>query len=221
MMEDELALVDFTEGELIELEQQIDKLLAAWEIQNLRGTLYRFHDDQHIGDQRRELYADQHPGLDYETLLKSRMVELVESLEGNTLIHPVMTPVIEIDKECKKARAVFSSFGYEGLSIHREAPMAIWSIGYIPGVHVRQDGEWRVLSGVWQRTVKTQMEKGWVRDMQKSNCKPPLTDEQDRNYLGKYAYHKDTARKYVPVPPDKNTWNKYPDEMDEKWKEKI
>ncbi len=190
-MDDRLKVKDLdilTSKELVKIENALDKLLVANEIQNIRGAMYRFHDDQHIGEPRREFYADKHPHLDFESIKRSRLIELVESLEGNTLIHPVMTPIIEVDETCNQARVVTSSLGYEGLSISREEPMAIWSAGYIPSTFVKQDMEWRLLSGKWQRTVKAKMEKGWVRDMQRSHMKPPLTEEQDKNFLGKYAY---------------------------------
>ena len=34
--------------------------------------------------------------------------------------------------------------------------------------------------------------------MEPTNTRPPLTPEQDRNFLGKYAYRKDEVRKPVP-----------------------
>lgn len=199
------------------LEARLGRLEDCVEIQNLRGTFYRFHDDQHVGERRRELYADKHPCVDIEGIKKAREVALVDSLEGNTLIHPLMTPVVEVDEKGRNSRAVFTSLGYEGLSIHCEEPMAIWSTGLIPGAHVKQDGEWRILYGEWQRTIKADMEKGWVKDMQKSNCRPPLSELEDRNYLGKYAYQKDEIRKPVPQPPQKDTYVKFPCDTDKGW----
>lgn len=211
------VLRELPPDQLAEWEQRLDLQLSVWEIRNLRGIFYRYHDDQHIGQKRRELYADEHPGIDMEAIRRARLLPVVDSLEGNTLIHPLLTPVIQVNRENDKARAVFTSFGYEALSIHREPPMAIWSMGYIPGGHLRQHGEWRILYGEWQRTVKADREKGWVSDMQRSNCRPPLTQEEDRKYLGQYAYRKEEPRKPVPAYPVENTWDAYPDEMDTAW----
>ena len=47
-----------TEEELSELEKTVNMEIAAWKVANLRGQAAIFHDDQHIGEKRREL-ADQ------------------------------------------------------------------------------------------------------------------------------------------------------------------
>lgn len=210
-------LADLDEGELARYERAVDRLLAVWEIQNLRGQSVLFHDDQHIGEKRRQLHAVEHPSVDLEKLL-AQPEPLVDSLEGNSLLHPLTTPVIEVDESSTKARAVWWSLGVEGLSKFREQPMAIFSLGFVPGTHVREKGEWRILSGAWQRTTKNEYHAGWVHSMEPTNTRPPLTPEQDRNFLGKYAYRKDEVRQPVPEPPRKDSWAQFPDETDESWK---
>ena len=206
-----------TEAEFTQLEARIEKLLSVWEIQNLRGQAATFHDDQHIGEKRRELHALKHPGFNVEAEMAFRAKPVVDSLQGNSLIHPLTTPVIEVNEDCTKARAVWWSMGVEGLSKFREKPMAIISLGMVPGTHVREDGEWRILSGAWQRTTKNEYHAGWVRSMVPTNTRPPLTPEEDRNFLGKYAYQKDEVRKAAPEPPRKNTWEEFPDETSADW----
>ena len=56
----------------------------------------------------------------------------MDSLEGNSLIHPLTTPIIEVNDDCTKARAVWWSLGVEGLSKFREKPMALISLGMVP-----------------------------------------------------------------------------------------
>ena len=107
--------------------------------------------------------------------------------------------------------------GIEGLSKFRETPMAILSLGMVPGTHVKMEEEWRILAGNWQRTTKNEYHAGWIEDMQVTNTRPPLTKEQDRNFLGRYAYQKDEIRKPVPEPPRKDTWEAFPDETDPSW----
>ena len=206
-----------TEEELSELEKTVNMEIAAWEVANLRGQAAIFHDDQHIGEKRRELKALRHPSFDVEGEMRFRSNVVVDSLEGNTLIHPLTTPVIEIDDTCTKARAVWWSLGIEGLSKFREKPMAIVSAGMVPGAHVIDDGEWKILWGAWQRTTKNEYSADWVHNMIPTNTRPPLTPEQDRQMLGRYAYQKDEARKPVPCPPKKDTFTKYPDETDQSW----
>ena len=50
--------------QLADWEKRLDLQLSVWEIRNLRGIFYRYHEDQHIGQKRRELYADELPGVD-------------------------------------------------------------------------------------------------------------------------------------------------------------
>mgnify|MGYP000646421867 FL=1 len=53
--------------------------------------------------------------------------------------------------------------------------------------------------------------------MEPTNTRPPLTPEQDRAMLGKYAYQKDEVRKPAPEPPHDDTWEVWPDETDQSW----
>ena len=76
---------------------------------------------QHIGEQRRELNALKHPSVDVEGLMAFRQKAVVDSLTGNMLVHPLTTPVIEVDENNRRARSVWWSMGVEGLSKHREA----------------------------------------------------------------------------------------------------
>jgi hypothetical protein len=204
------------DDEFRELEHELQRLTSIWEIQNLRGHAAVFHDDQHLGERRRQLRALRHPSVDVEAIQKIPE-PVVDSLEGNSLIHPLTTPIIEIDDGNDRARAVWWSIGVEGLSKFRETPMAIVSLGMVPGTHVREDGEWRILSGAWQRTTKNEYHAGWVRSMEPTNTRPPLTEEQDRNFLGRYAYRKDEVRRPVPEPPRSDTWKMFPTETDDSW----
>lgn len=210
-------LAELSAAEIEKLERDVEKLLAVCEIKNLRGQSMIFHDDQHIGEPRRELNALEHSSVDAEKLRAFRMKPVVDNLEGNTLLHPLTTAIIEVNDDCTKARGVWWSIGVEGLSKFREQPMPIWTIGMVPGAHIKEHGEWKILSGWWQRTVKAQLQVGWINSMIPTNTRPPLTPEQDREFLGKYAYDKDAVRKPVPEPPRRNTWQQFPDEADETW----
>lgn len=206
-----------SESDFIQLENRIQKLISVWEIKNLRGNAAIFHDDAHIGQNRRELQAMKHPSVDVEGIKAFRAKAVVDSLEGNMLIHPLTTPIIEVNDDNTKARGLWWSLGIEGLSKFREKPMAIISLGMVPGGHIKEDGAWKILWGAWQRTTKNEYKAGWVNDMQPTNTRPPLTPEQDRNFLGKYAYQKNELRRPVPEPPSVRTWEDFPDETDNSW----
>ena len=206
-----------TEEEFDQLEAEVNRLISVWKIQNLRGNAVIFHDDQHIGEKRRELNSVKHPSVDVEALYAFRNKPVVDNLSGNMLAHPITTPVIEVNKENNKARGVWWSIGIEGLSKFQEIPVPIVSIGMVPGAHIVEDNEWRILWGAWQRTTKNDYHAGWINNMIPTNTRPPLTPEQDRAMLGKYAYQKDEVRKPVPEPPHKDTWEQFPDETDQSW----
>lgn len=206
-----------TEEELEALEKRVEKLTAIRQVKNLRGCAAIFHDDQHIGQIRRELQSELHPSVDLEKRREFRMKPVVDSLEGNMLIHPLTTPVIEVNDQVDQVRAAFWSVGLEGLSKFREQPMAIISLGMVPGNHILEQGEWRILTGGWQRTTKNELHSGWVTDMQPTNTRPPLTPEQDRAGLGKFAYQADEVRQPVPEPPRPDTFEKYPGDDNMSW----
>jgi len=210
---DDLAAL--SDDEFEQYEAEVDRLLAVWQVKNLRGQAAIFHDDQHLGDQRRQLTATDHPGA--SEMLNEPRTAVVDSLEGNALFHPLTTPVVEVDATATKARAVWWSVGVEGLSKFREHPMAIISLGMVPGTHVVEHGEWRILSGTWQRTTKNEYHAGWVHSMEPTNTRPPLTPEQDRAFMGRFAYRKDEVRAAVPEPPTRDTWKDFPDETDDGW----
>lgn len=211
---DDLAVL--TEDELAAYEAEVDRLIAVWRIKNLRGQAAIFHDDQHLGEKRRELRAVEHPSVDAEALTKPQPA-VVDRLEGNSLFHPLTTPVIEVDAGATRARGLWWSLGVEGLSKFGEHPMAIISVGMVPGTHVKEGGDWRILSGFWQRTTKNEYHAGWVHSMEPTNTRPPLTPEQDRAHLGRFAYRPDEVRQPVPEPPATDTWVQFPDETDDRW----
>ncbi len=211
----DLDLLSEEEFEQIELET--GRLMSVWEICSLRGQAAIFHDDQHIGEHRRELKTLDHPLFNKEAELKFRSTAVVDSLEGNMLIHPLTTPVIEVSADNTAARAVWWSLGIEGLSRYRETPMAIISAGMVPGVHLKEEDGWKIFSGAWQRTTKNEYHAGWVESMVPTNTRPQISKEEDRQRLGRYAYQKDEIRKPVPCPPKKDTFEAYPEKTDDSW----
>lgn len=214
----ELSDLDLlNEEEFLEVEEEIDRQLSIWEVCNLRGQAAIFHDDQHIGEKRRELKTVKHPLFDTDAEMKFRNTPVVDSLEGNMLIHPLTTPVIEVDQDNTCVRATWWSLGVEGLSRYRETPTAIISVGMVPGVHLKEDGEWRIFSGAWQRTTKNEYHAGWVDSMIPTNTRPQISMEEDRRRMGRFAYRKDEVRQPVPCPPQKDTFVSYPDVTGSDW----
>lgn len=210
---DDLAAL--SEDELDTLDREVERLLAVWAVKNLYGTKMLWFDDQRLGEKRAALDAEEHPAANGGT--PGVPAAVVDSLEGNSLLHPLDTPVIEVNRDATAARALWSSLGVEGLSKFREQPMAIFSIGFLRHTAVRESNGWRGLNGGWLRLTKNEYHAGWVHDMQPTNTRPPLTPEQDRLFLGKYAYRADERRPAVPQPPSPTTWTDQPDETSDNW----
>lgn len=216
----QMTLEDFdllTDEEFKQMENTVDRLVSCVKVQNMRGCAAIFWDDQRIGEKRHELMALKHPSVNVEAEMNFRAKPVVDSLEGNSLIHPLTTPVLVVDKTNTKCRSLWRSIGVEGLSKYREKPTAIISLGSVPGANVVEDGEWKRLWGAWLRLTKNEYHAGWVESMIPTNTRPPLTPEQDRAMLGKYAYQKDEVRKPAPEPPTEDTWDVWPDETSQDW----
>ena len=213
-------LMCLSEEDLDTLEKALDIELAAYECEKIYNIGTWYHDDQHPGELQKN-YNIGKPGEERPAMIRTPDHVVIDSLEGNTLMQPRHTPVIEVDKECTRCRILATGFGYEALAKYREEPMAIYSVGIVPGVFMLQDNEWRQVSGGWTRVVKADMTKSWIYDMQHTNCRPPLSPEEDASFLGKYAYKKDRARKPFPAPPEKDTFEKFPEINDEGWKYKY
>ena len=217
-LREEIAAIP--EEELDSFELELDRLLGAYDCLNMIGIGTWYHDDQHPGELQKN-YDAAKPGEERPAFIRTPDKVVIDSLEGNTLMQPRHTPVIQVSGDGTKARALTVGFGYEALAKFRETPMAIYSVGIVPGEFVKQDGEWRTVSGGWQRVIKTDKEKGWVYDMQHTNTRPPLTPEEDANFLGRYAYKKDRARKPLPAPPEPDSFVQYPELGDDSWKYKY
>ena len=161
----DLTMEDFdllTDEEFEVLEQEVGRLTSCWKVSNTRGGSAIYWDDQRIGEKRHEYMALKHPSVNVEAEMVFRNKAVVDSLEGNSLIHPLTTPVIVVDKTNTKCRAVWRSIGVEGLSKFREKPQAIISLGSVQGANVLEDGEWKRLWGAWLRLTKNEYHAGWV-----------------------------------------------------------
>ena len=218
ILREEIAAIPAEELDAFELE--LDRLLGAYACLNIIGIGTWYHDDQHPGELQKN-YDARRPGEERPAFIRVPDKVVIDSLEGNSLMQPRHTNVIQVSPDGTKARALNTGFGYEALSKYRETPMAIYSVGIVPWEFVHEEGEWRRVSGGWQRVIKANQEKGWIYDMQHTNTRPPLSDEEDANFLGKYAYRKDRARKPLPAPPEPDTFERFPELGDDGWKFKY
>jgi hypothetical protein len=80
---------------------------------------------------------------------------------------------------CTRARAVRWSWVWmvsrSSRNVRWRSSASAWS-----GHHVKKDGEWRILSGAWQRTTRNNYHAGWVHSMEPTKTRPPLTPVQER-----------------------------------------
>ena len=165
-----------TENRKRDLIKNIEKLEAYQEIQNEMGrTVAAFNFRQadrvlsHFALNQADVsleYADEGV-FEGKEAVETIVNEVVGAPQkpGEMLDIQLTTPMIEVAGDLKTAKAVWWSLGVEGLSKFREKPMAIISLGMVPGTHVKEEGEWKILSGAWQRTTKNEYHKGWVHSM--------------------------------------------------------
>ena len=96
----DLTIEDFdllTDEEFERLELEVGRLTSCWMVSNMRGGSAIYWDDQRIGEKRHEYMALKHPSVNVEAEMAFRNKAVVDYLEGNSLIHPLTTPVI-VDK---------------------------------------------------------------------------------------------------------------------------
>lgn len=141
----DLTMEDFdllTDEEFEVLEQEVGRLTSCWKVSNTRGGSAIYWDDQRIGEKRHEYMALKHPSVNVEAEMAFRNKAVVDSLEGNSLIHPLTTPVIVVDKTNTKCRAVCVP------SASRDCPNSVRSrrLSYLSEAY-REPMYWRMASG--------------------------------------------------------------------------
>lgn len=223
------ALDSLSEEEFRNLEVAVDKLLAVWHIKSAIANDDNWHDDQRIAQKRRiggwpRKYLTG-PGLaappappPAPPAASGPQLPPIASLEGNALIHGPTTWVFEFNEDATMVRILYWTFGIEGLAQEREKPAAVVSLMRCAATMARVNGTWQGGGGgVFSRTTKNDHPQDWVHHMRPTATRPPMSDEDDRKRIGKYAYRPFEVRDCVPAAPEPDTWQKYPDFMDARW----
>jgi len=223
------GLDTLSDDEFREIEVEADKLVSVWHIKSSVANNDNWHDDQHIGQKRRDGWSRPYltgPGLTTSPVPPRQppaggprsTLPPIATLEGNFLFHPPTTWIFEFNDDGSMVRVLSWTFGIEGLSQEREKPFAIVSMMRSGATMVRVNGKWiGGGGGAFSRTTKNDHPKDWVHHMRQTSTRPPMTMEADRNALGKYAYRPFEVRVCVPAAPGRDTWKKYPEFADPTW----
>ena len=157
------------------LKHEIKRLQAVNEIQNLMGRYEAIHNNtdmaksselfaQHTEDTWAELGTwGRFEGIEaIKKLFDSMQSHLPEEFgsEGLMFWHDLATPVIEVAKDCKTAKATWRSPGHE--TRPRDGRLqAHWCWGAYAIDFLNEDGEWKIWHFRWFRCFITPFDTSW------------------------------------------------------------
>ncbi|MBP3891248.1 MAG: nuclear transport factor 2 family protein [Solobacterium sp.] len=121
--------------------------------------------------------------------------------EGELIDFQLTTPIIEVAKDVKSARAVWWSPGITSLAKENNNPQPIWLWGEVAVDFVYENGQWLILHLHYFRTVKCDYHKGWVEDTSMINRPniPMHPLAQPTTYHN--PYHSKAIRYGIPAAP--------------------
>ncbi len=145
-----------------EIQNEMGRTVAAFNFRQADRILDHFALDQ--ADVSLE-YADEgvFEGKEAVTTIINEVVGK-EPLQGEMMDMQLTTPMIEVAKDLKTAKAVWWCPGGGAIAHEDRDPDAIWAWGMIGADFVCEDGEWKIWHFHYFRYIKCLYEKGWVED---------------------------------------------------------
>lgn len=83
---------------------------------------------------------------------------------GEMLDIQLTTPMIEVAKDLRTAKAVWWSPGAGAIPQENADPMAIWCWGMLAADFIFEGNEWKIWHLQYFRFIKCDYDKGWVKD---------------------------------------------------------
>ncbi|MFC1820460.1 nuclear transport factor 2 family protein [Thermodesulfobacteriota bacterium] len=115
-------------------------------------------------------------------------------------IHMLVNPVIEINKNGTRAKALWHSPGLTSRQVGDELEPR-WIQGKYVMEYVKEDGEWKILKFNFRRTFHTAFDKGWVK-MPEPPPRPASSRVSDKPTTYHRAYDPNGMNVFEPPPPD-------------------
>lgn len=91
--------------------------------------------------------------------------EYAPQIPGNMVIHLAVNPAIEIDREGRRARAVWFSPGITNFPVDKQMTMAgAWCWGKYDIEYLKQGDAWKILAFRWRQIFLSRYEHGWMKE---------------------------------------------------------
>jgi hypothetical protein len=200
----------------------IERLEAYRDIQNVMGKYMIQHNHGPLIAESPKYYALKSPGVAVEIcdwglfegpemvkkLYREGHGDTSKPKVGDLVEHDLTTPVIEVAKDCKTAKATWFCPGFFTLVIPGEKPKARWRWHKIGAAFIKEDGQWKLWKYHVYSTFICDFYKSWTDEviegwgfMKDLNPKPCTFKDN--------PYRIDGVRTLDPAPPEAyDTWDK-------------
>ena len=193
-----------------ELEARMARLEDYRDICNLQGRYNHYlMTDQH--DKIPGLFAQKTSGVKIE-MADSGLYEGFEGVmalfkllgtkyhfPGGLFVHMLMTPVVEVSGDGKRAKGMWHSLGANTYKANDGTLKAMWQHGKYDLTFVKEDGKWKYLEFRWYVTFRTPFDEGWVKKpiigSLKHEGQPPINPLYE-------PYDPTQDGKFMPLPPE-------------------
>jgi hypothetical protein len=201
------------EKRIVKLEQELERVQATLEIQNLFGRYMYLHSAGKNGDCM-ELFARNAPGASVEfhvmglfkgaegirKLYQGNMGGNRKVFQGGAFEHTLTTPVIEVAKDGKTAKGLWISPGHETFPGKDGQPEAHWMWCKYGVDFIKEGGRWKIWHYQVFMTFLCSFKKPWTD----SSAMSPRQGMPNAD--GPTTYHKpytvDSSPEYWPAPPE-------------------
>jgi hypothetical protein len=185
--------------------------LEIWKLQSLYSHLYYIGRRSEIPG----LFAQKTPGVTLE-MEDSGVYEGLESVTrfwntvlggdkigaGHLAIHMTVNPVIEIDRERTRARAIWHSHGYCSLADGASSLKQFLCLGKYDMEYVKEDGRWMILKFGYRQAFMCPYEQGWVQEPVASSIAGSPDNRPDKPTTSYMPYSRYRINVMQPPPPE-------------------
>lgn len=159
------------------LESELRRLQAFRDIANMHGRYNHLVLGHHWEIVIDEMFAKKTPGVKAEICesgvfhgldgVRKLFIDMLGGLysyKGNLALHELTTPVIEVDKDCRRAAGMWYTWGANTFLDPQKGVIAIWQAIKYNHIFVNEDEEWKFLEFRAHLIIRTPFDQGWVRE---------------------------------------------------------
>ncbi len=158
----------------LDLEARIARLEDHRDICNLQGRYNHYLQTGQLKEKLPELFALDHPEVQAE-MCDSGLWQGGEGVQhlfkhmgakyampGALMVHMLLTPVVEVDADGRRARGMWNSLGTNTYKANDGTLVAMWQAGKYDLTFCKQDGRWKYLAFRWYVIFRSPFHEGWV-----------------------------------------------------------